>query len=58
MNNVEMAAPSDLTGQTVFREMQTGPAAQAAVIGRSLADQLLSRGAKTVLDSLQTEKLA
>ncbi len=49
---------SDLAGQTVFREMQTGPAAQAAVIGRSLADQLLDRGAKTVLDSLQTEKLA
>ena len=47
---------AELTGQSVFRETRTGPAAQAAVIGRQLADLLLDQGARAVLDRLQTER--
>jgi hydroxymethylbilane synthase len=49
---------SDLTGNTVFRATQEGPAAQAAEIGKNLAEKLLDEGANAVLDSLQTENLA
>ena len=45
----------DLDGQTVFRETLTGPAADAAAIGRGLASQLLEQGAQAILDRLQTE---
>ena len=46
---------SDLQGQTVVRETLTGPVGQAEAIGLDLAEQLLDRGARTILDSLQME---
>ncbi len=47
---------SDLRGQTVYQETKNGPAAEAAAIGRHLADLLLDQGARAVLDRLQTEQ--
>jgi len=45
----------DLDGQTMVRETLEGPAPQAESIGLELAERLLARGARTILDSLQTE---
>jgi hydroxymethylbilane synthase len=46
---------ADLQGQTMVRETLEGPAEQAETIGLDLAGKLLERGARTILDSLQTE---
>ena len=46
---------ADLEGQTLVRETLEGPAEQAETIGLDLAGKLLERGARTILDSLQTE---
>jgi hydroxymethylbilane synthase len=46
---------ADLEGQTMVRETLEGPAEQAETIGLDLAGKLLERGARTILDSLQTE---
>ena len=46
---------ADLTGETLIKETRTGPAENAQAIGLALADQLLDQGARTILDSLQTE---
>ena len=46
---------ADLEGQTVVRETLEGPADQAETIGLELAGKLLERGARSILDSLQTE---
>ncbi len=46
---------SDLEGQTVIKATQVGRPEEAETIGRELADHLLERGARAVLDRLQTE---
>jgi len=46
---------ADLEGQTLVRETLEGPAEKAETIGLELAGKLLERGARTILDSLQTE---
>lgn len=46
---------ADLDGQTVVKETLEGPAETAASIGLALAEKLLQQGARTILDSLQTE---
>lgn len=44
-----------LEGQPVIRETLSGPPAQAAAIGLKLAETLLAKGARTILDTLQTD---
>jgi hypothetical protein len=39
----------------MVRETLEGPAKQAETIGLELAGKLLERGARSILDSLQTE---
>ena len=46
---------SDLEGQTVIKATQVGRPEEAETIGRELAAHLLERGARAVLDRLQTE---
>ena len=46
---------SDLEGQTVIKATQVGRPEEAETIGRELAGHLLERGARAVLDRLQTE---
>ncbi|MGD9329890.1 MAG: hydroxymethylbilane synthase [Desulfobacterales bacterium] len=46
---------ADLDGKTMVRESLAGQAQQAETIGLNLAERLLERGARTILDSLQTE---
>jgi hydroxymethylbilane synthase len=44
---------SDLDGATPLRAQRHGPVAQAAEVGVALADDLLARGARAILDSLR-----
>ena len=46
---------ADLDGQTLVRQTLAGAAKDAQAIGLSLAEQLLDKGARTILDHLQME---
>jgi hydroxymethylbilane synthase len=43
---------SSLDGKTVFKEQLAGPVAEAAKIGKTLAEKLLAAGGKAVLDEV------
>ena len=45
---------SDLKGETVLRETESGPPDLSRDIGIKLADRLLARGGKQILDNLQS----
>lgn len=45
---------ADLDGKTIIKETQTGPLESSESIGTALADRLLSRGAKKLLENLTT----
>ncbi|MGD9016256.1 MAG: hydroxymethylbilane synthase [Desulfobacterales bacterium] len=44
---------ADLSGQTVIKSMARGPVVNAGALGLKLAETLLDRGAKTILNDLQ-----
>jgi len=46
---------ADVEGRTVVRQTLDGPAENAETIGLTLAERLLEQGARSILDSLQTE---
>jgi hydroxymethylbilane synthase len=46
---------ADLEGRTLLKETLAGPADQARTIGLNLAEALLAKGARTILDTLQTD---
>lgn len=46
---------ADLQGETLVRDSCAGRAENAEIIGLDLAERLLQKGARTILDSLQTD---
>ncbi|MFA6011460.1 MAG: hydroxymethylbilane synthase [Desulfobacteraceae bacterium] len=44
---------ADLTGETIIKETITGPREESVSLGITLADRLLARGAKTILDQVK-----
>jgi len=44
---------ADLTGETIIKETITGPSEESVSLGIALADRLLARGAKTILDQVK-----
>jgi hydroxymethylbilane synthase len=44
---------ADLSGETIIKETITGPADESGRLGVELADRLLERGAKTILDQVK-----
>ncbi len=44
-----------LEGTPIIKETLTGPSDQASAIGLQLAERLLDKGARTILDTLQTD---
>jgi hydroxymethylbilane synthase len=44
---------ADLTGETIIKETITGPREDSVALGIALADRLLARGAKTILDQVK-----
>ncbi len=44
---------ADLTGETIIKETLTGPREDSVALGIALADRLLARGAKTILDQVK-----
>lgn len=44
---------ADLTGETIIKETITGPREESVSLGIALADRLLARGAKTILDQVK-----
>jgi hydroxymethylbilane synthase len=45
-----------LDGQTLIKERLTAPASDPHILGRRLADRLLERGARTLLEELQKDE--
>jgi hydroxymethylbilane synthase len=43
---------SDLDGRTVLREKTSGPGADAATLGRALAERLLDMGGREILSQI------
>ncbi len=44
---------ADLTGETIIKETISGPREDSVALGIALADRLLERGAKTILDQVK-----
>jgi hydroxymethylbilane synthase len=44
---------ADLTGEIIIKETITGPREESVSLGIALADRLLDRGAKTILDQVK-----
>lgn len=47
---------SDIRGETVFKSAISGKSSEAAELGKKLAEDLLEKGAKKILDEIYSEK--